>query len=94
MVYNSQTYAAVIFCKLKVNFMLPRALFLFSLLIHVLYSKCFVIVCRWNLETKGCSSVVAMLCAEFIALFMHSQRKPHGYGHNYKTDSLVVFIWG
>lgn len=61
----------------------------------VLYSKWFMIVRRWNLETKGCSSVMAMPCGEkFISLFMHSQKRPDGHGHNYKTDSLVVFIRG
>lgn len=44
---------------------------------------------------KGCSTIMVMLCAEkLILLFMHSRKRPEGHGHNYKTHSVLVFIWG
>lgn len=44
---------------------------------------------------KGCSIIMVMLHAEkLILLFMHSQKRPEGHGHNYRTQSVLVFIWG
>lgn len=44
---------------------------------------------------KGCSTIMVMLCAEKLTLlFMHSQKRPEGHGHNYKTHTVLVFIWG
>lgn len=61
----------------------------------VLYSKWFMIICRWNLETKGCSLSHGYAMCQ---VFMHSQKRPDGDGHDYKTDSLVVLYvvvaWG
>lgn len=44
---------------------------------------------------KCCSTIMVMLHAEkLILLFMHSQKRPEGHGHIYKTHSVLVFIWG